>query len=446
MADTNPTQNSVQFDPMDQKLIILRMLEDAKSSSTPEIQILIAATQHQLQEDKITTMSEIVKLTNRLIAQIENQDKAAPTLDFLRKNGLYRMMYRYPKTLGQQLPDNNILNTLLRSGFIGVGVSAVLIAAFVTVMLIGAPLWVVAISSGLFVGSSVYLSGLLYGVVNDIFATHANLPYFLLGHQPQQKSLLQTNDKFAQGIAWGVAATFGPVVIASVLFTVAATITAIFVPLATFVMPVFMIAIPLIAVWADFYARSNTNERHCAGSNLYQKEGLDFMSPTPKERGAWWANSDRNLFGFTKVPLIGLGALATVVTLSGVSMFLPAVLFASPLIAVLVPAACAGAAVIALTACGLYMHANRNSHIDDRYNLEFDRDEVIYDLYLDEDLDYAHELLKRKDNFTKVAKKPDLSEQQQEADRNNFSIIFPFRNNTDSIPEVPVDQPTIQYK
>ena len=442
MADTNHTQNSIQFNPMEQKLIILRMLEDAKSSATSEIQILIAATQHKLQEDKITTMREIVKLTNHLVAQIENQDKAAPTLDFLRKNGLYRMLYRYPKTLGQQLPDDNILNTLLRSGFIGVGVSTVLIAAFVTVMLIGAPLWLVAISSGLFVGSSVYLSGLLYGVVNDIFATHANLPYFLLGHQPQQKSILQTNDKFAQGIAWGVAATFGPVVIASVLFTVAATITAFFVPLATFVMPVFMIAIPLIAVWADFHARSNTEERMHAGSNLYQIEGLNFMSPTQKEKGAWWANSDRNLFGFTKVPLIGLGALATVVTLSAVSMFLPAALFASPLIAVLIPATCATVAVMALIGCGVYMHANRNSHIDDRYNLEFDRDAVIYDLYLDEDLDYAQELLKRKDNFTEVVKEPDLSKQQEEADRSNYSIIFPFRNNTDSIPEVPVAQQT----
>ncbi|KTD50816.1 hypothetical protein [Legionella quateirensis] len=441
MTGKNDSQNSTQLNPMEQKLIILRMLDDAKSSSTLEIQRLIALTQHKLQDNKIKTMSEIVKLTNYLIAQIENEDKSGPTLDYLRKKGLYRMLYRHPKTLGQQVPEDDILKTLLRNGFLGVGIATVLIPVFVTIMMLGAPLWLVAISSGLFVGSSVYLSGLLYGVVNDIFATHANLPYFLLGHQPQQKSLLQTNDKYAQGIAWGVAATFGPVVLASILFTVVATITAFFVPLATFVMPVFMIAIPLIAVWAEFNTRNNTKERLNAGSNLYQIEGLNFMSPTPKEKGAWWANSDRNMFGFTKVPLIGLGCLAAVVTLSSVSMFLPSVLFASPLIAVLLPSAFAVAATMTLIGCGLYMYANRNNHLDDRYNLEFDRDEVIYDLYLDEDLDYAHELLNRKDNYTALSTEPELVEKQKEADRNNYTMIFPFRKDNDSIPPIPVEQP-----
>lgn len=406
MSGTNQANPRETFDAEDQRIIIIRMLEQAKSTANLEIQQLIALSQKYLialsqkylnDKFKTNTMKQVVIIANSLIAKLEHIEEAKPTLNFLREKGLYRMLYRYPKFKGEQLPEDDILNALLRNGFIGVGISTLLIAAFVAVMLVGAPLWVVAISSGLFVGSSVYLSGIVYGVVNDLFATNANLPYFLLGHQPQQKSLLQTNDKIAQGVAWGVAATFGPVVIASVLFTIVATITAFFVPMATFALPVLMLAMPLIAVGAEFYARERTKEHAKThldpGSNAYQVLGLQFMSPTIEEKAAWYANSDRNVFGFTKVPFIGLGGLAGLVTLSAVSTYLPAALFASPLIAVFVPAAFAGSAVLTLAACGVYMYANKSTHIDDRNNLEFDREEVVYDLYLDEDQDYANELL-----------------------------------------------------
>lgn len=397
MAGTNYQIPHEHFDVTAQKLIIIRMLEQSKIAANLEIQQLITATQQQLKNKSLTEMQEVVRLTNLLIARLENHKEAKPALKFLREKGLYRMLYRYAKLKGKQLPEDDILNTLLNNGFIGVGISALLIAAFVAVMLIGAPAWIVAVSSGLFVGSTVYLSGLIYGVVNDLFATYANLPYFLLGHQPQQKTLMQTNDNIAQGIAWGVAATFGPVILASILFTVVATITAFFVPIATFALPVLMLAMPLIAIGAEFYAQEKTKEHaqnpETIGSNLYQVTRLRFMSPTSEEKGAWHANSDRNFFGFTKVPLIGLGGLIGLVTLSAVSTMLPAALFASPLIAVLIPAAFAGAAVVALAACGTYMYVNRHSHIDNRNNLEFDRDEVIYDLYLDEDMNYANELL-----------------------------------------------------
>ncbi|HFF3630602.1 hypothetical protein OQJ02_04525 [Legionella sp. PATHC032] len=179
------------------------------------------------------------------------------------------------------------MQKLLRYGFIGVGISAVMILLFIYTAFFTAPFWLTAITTGLFVGASAYLSGILYGVVNDIFATHANLPYFLLGHQPQQTSLLRTNDKVAQGIAWGVAATFGPVVLATLLFTVAATITAFFVPMATFLLPAMMIAMPLIAVGAEFYARKKAHDYidaeedfYWIGSNDYQRTGLNYMCPT----------------------------------------------------------------------------------------------------------------------------------------------------------------------
>lgn len=402
----------------EQKTIIIEMLEEAKNKSTIAIKAILDRAQKEL--ENISSMQQLVRKTNLLLVNLENLEEAKSTLQFLEDKGFYRMLYRNPKFKGQELPKDDILNTLLRNGFIGVGVSALLIGVFVVAMLLSAPFWIGAIASGLFVGASVYLSGILYGVVNDLFATHSNLPYFLLGHQPQQTSLLRTNDKVAQGIAWGVAATFPLVTIAAIVFTIAATITAFFVPIATFVLPLLMIAMPLIALGAEFYARTKVKEYSelsyelSVGSNEYQSEGLDFMSPTKQDRAAWHANSDRNMFGFTRVPLIGLGGFAALFTLSGVSMFLPAVLITLPLTAVIIPAAFAGAAALALLVGGLYTYINRNRHVDDRNNLDFENVSVNYDLYLEEDTEYVKSLL--------ASKKQDITSSPNVA---HFDSLFP---------------------
>lgn len=417
-ATTSSLKQARNFNEQEQKLILIQILEEAKIQlNIEELQTQISTVQQIL---KTKTIKHGVEAINLLLAEFEHIKEAESVIDFLKEKGLYRMLYRFPKFMGQELlPKDDILNDLMKYGFIGVGVSVVFIAAFVATLLLSAPFWAVAISSALFVGASVYLSGILYGVVNDLFATHANLPYFLLGHQSQQKSLLRTNDKIAQGIAWGVAATFGPVVIATIVFTVAALITAFFVPMAHFILPIMMIAMPLIAVGAEIYARVKTKEysenppHSFFGSNGYQMDGLAFMSPTMQERGAWFANSDRNMFGFTGVPIIGLIGLGVLLVLSGVSMFLPAVLFFSPIIAVIVPAAFAGATALFLGCAGLYTYINRNRQIDDRYNLEFERESVNYELYLDEDMDYATELLQKN------------SEQRLEGIADGSSIHYP---------------------
>ena len=395
-----------KFSETQQIHILHSMLEEAKSTVNlnPDEPIYRALHACQKQLKLENQLQNAIVAVNELIITLETIDTEQTTINYMKTQGLYRILYRNPKILGQELPQNDDLHTLLRSGFLGVGISALAILFFVATAFCAAPVWLTAISAGLFTGASVYLSGILYGVVNDLFATQANLPYFLLGHQPQQTSLLRTNDKVAQGIAWGVAATFGPVVLATILFTVASTITAFFVPMATFILPITMIAMPLIAVGAEFYARSKARsylklaaERQrdlpLRGANDYQATGLAFMCPTNEERAAWYANSDRTMFGFTKVPFIGLAGLVSLITLSAVSMFLPTLLFASPIIAVAIPAACAGIACLALIAGGAYMYANRNKQVDDRYRLEFERTEIEPDLYFDEDLTYVNKLM-----------------------------------------------------
>lgn len=388
------------FNEKEQIKILYFILEDAKNKFSKDKEICMLITEHQLKLNNEENLKKAIKTVNLFIIDLEEKDHNGVTIAYLKKQGLYRILYRNPKIMGQELRSDDILNQLLRNGFIGVAASALIIIFFTATAFFAAPFWLTAIATGLFVGASVYLSGILYGVINDLFATHANLPYFLLGHQPQQKSLLKTNDKFAQGIAWGVAATFGPVVIATILFTVVATITAFFVPVATFLLPLIMIAIPLIAVGTEFYARKKAREYIALateflgmGANQYQQIGLDYMSPTKAERAAWYANSDRNLFGFTRVPLIGLGALVSLIVLSAVSPLLPAFIFVSPIIAVAVPAAFAAIACVTLIAAGIYMYANRNKQIDDRYRLEFDRAEIEPNLYLDEDMTYVRGLI-----------------------------------------------------
>lgn len=389
------------YSEKEQVEILYFILEDAKNKLEKDSEIYDLIAKHQLKLQDKENLKEAIQIVNKFIIHLEVKDQNRATLNYLKKQGLYRILYRNPQIMGKELPKNNILHKLLRSGFVGVAISALIILLFATTTFFAAPFWLTAIATGLFVGASAYLSGILYGVVNDLFATHSNLPYFLLGHQPQQTSLLRTNNKVAQGVAWGVAATFFPVMIATVLFTVAATITAFFVPIATFLLPVMMIAMPLIAVGATFYARKKARQYIAQGekfmgigSNNYQKKGLDYMCPTKPERAAWYANSDRNMFGFTKVPFIGLAALVGLIVLSAISMFLPPLLFVSPIIAIAIPTAFAAVTCISLIAAGVYMYVNRNKQVDDRYRLEFERTAIEPNLYLDEDMAYVDGLVK----------------------------------------------------
>lgn len=412
----------------DQIKILHLILEDTKANltNTGELHTLITACQQKLNSE--TELKKAIEIVNLFLIDLEQKDKQKKTITYLKNHGFYRIIYHNPQIMGQELPPNDSLRNLLRNGFVGVAASALIILLFAATAFFAAPFWLTAIATGLFVGASVYLSGIVYGVVNDLFATHANLPYFLLGHQPQQKSLLRTNDKVAQGIAWGVAATYGPVVLATIVFTVAATITAFFVPMATFILPAMMIAMPLIAIGAEFYARKKAFEyleflsqggRFESRANDYQREGLNYMCPNTADHATWHANSDRNHVGFTKVPLVGVVALVSLLVLSGVSVFLPALLFASPVIAIAIPAAFAATACVGLMAAGVYMYINRNKQVDDRYRLEFDRASIEPNLYLDEDRSYIDGLVK-----THGIQGTTIEAIPSDGDKRTFSSIF----------------------
>lgn len=396
-----------QFSYQEQLTILKQMLinerQKLKKDSTDYklIEHTLTEFKNQSDQDALIQLENAKTLLKIMIAQLEQQSDGSKLLQNLKNSGLFRMLYHHSNVQGRLLPKNDILNVLLKNGFIGVGISALFIALFIATSIFTVPAWLSVLSTGLFTGGVTYLSGMLYGVVNDLFATRANLPYFLLGHQPQQLSLLKTNDPAAQGIAWGIAATFGPVAAASVVFTIAATITAAFVPLATFCLPVMMIAMPLIAVGAEIYAQQRTTEIEQTSAvnriyfylNPYQSNGIRQMCLTNREKAAWFANSDRNMFGFTRVPLIGLAALIGLVGLSATGLA-PIALMGSTLFSTILPIGFASVIATLLSGAGIYMHVNKDTQLDDRYKLNFDNEfETIDDLYLDQDLDLAQQLI-----------------------------------------------------
>lgn len=362
--------------------------------------------------DSKTQLSMINDKIRHFIPEIE-VDHLHTLISHFQENGLYRMFYHKARIKGERNTSN--LSLFLKLGFVGIALAALAVTFFAVVSALAAPAWLMVIANGLFASAMVYLSAISYGIINDIYATHANLPYFLFGHQPQQHSLIETNDPIAQGIAWGVAATFEPAAIAATIFGIATTITASFVPVANVVFPIALTAMPLLARQVDQHAQKNQQERLeqfidfpeeslTTGSNAYQKNASMVLYTKKAEYTAYRANSDRNSFGFEKVPLMGVGLLGTMVTLSAAHAFLPTFLF-SAAATTLLPVAIAGVGIILVSSAGIYTYVNRNKQIDNRFKLAFDQelDADLDELYLDQDLMRIQEFTQKQTPVTSPA-------------------------------------------
>lgn len=267
---------------------------------------------------------------------------------------------------------------LLKLGYVGLAVATVLVLFFGAVAVLGGPFWLFAIAAGLFAGATVYVGALLYGVINDLFATKDTVSYFRVGHQQQQHSMFRTNNPVAIGVGWGVAAVAPLGIIAGVVFAVGVGVMSFFFPPAAFVFPLLLITLPLIAFAADRIAKWLANKplirerTYLAGSNTYQRNALEVMAPTEDDRAAWIATGGpRNGFGFIGMPVVAVLALITILVLTGVCAALPAMLF-TPMMVVAVPMICTTIAILILAGLGAYMYANRNKQTDDRNKMNFD--------------------------------------------------------------------------
>lgn len=294
---------------------------------------------------------------------------------------------------GQESPD---LKSILDRGIISVLLAILGIAAFTLVNIFAAPFVLSVIATAIFAGSMVYMMGISYGILNDILACRKNLPYFLLGHQDWQHSVIHSNKPGAQAVAWGILATSDLSLIAGALFTIATLIAGFFVPVATFVLPIMMLAIPLIVLAGDkfadygydktlrelqlnekgFLGKQNNAWQWIARLNNYQTEALEIMCPTNEDKAAWFANGYRNGFGYVALPILGLVALTGVCILAGISHLLPAILFSS-LFSAVIPGAIAAIVVIAVVAGLVYLALNHDKQIDNQFKLDFGNAESL---------------------------------------------------------------------
>jgi hypothetical protein len=203
----------------------------------------------------------------------------------------------------------------------------------------GAPLVVTAFIDAWFAGSVIYLSGLGYGIVNDMIACRKNLPYFLLGHQPGQRSIIKSNDPNANAVAWGILATFGLSFIAAIVFAIPVLIMGLTgLPFAGFVLPIIGLGIPLALFLAHRFAGNYVEniptlkqgqKDQCIDNldlDVYQKNRLKIWLKDTKDLKNWISNSARNGFGYLVMPLLGLAGLVSIITCSALGHALPIVL------------------------------------------------------------------------------------------------------------------------
>lgn len=415
-----PTQITAMPSASEQSQFLLHLIQRANKevTLTTAEQLKIAALEQDCANilaapnAATTQLADIRDKIKRFIPELEIS-RFQKLVTHFQENGLYRMFYHKARIKGQR--NTSDLNKYLKSGFAGVALSIPAVALFAATSMLGAPTWTMPLSNGLFASAMIYLSALAYGITNDIYATAANLPYFLFGHQPKQHSLIETNDPIAQGVAWGVAATYEPALAAAIIFGIATTITAAFAPIPNIIFPIGLSAMPLLAKVVDLHAAREMQKKiellsdfpddaFSTGSNEYQRNASSILQTTKQEYAAYRANSDRNSFGFSKVPYVGVGMLVMMLILSVAHSILPSSLF-STTATTLLPITVACISIIAISALGIYTYINRNKQIDNRFKLAFDQelDADLDELYLDEDLLRIQEFTQKQTPATSCA-------------------------------------------
>lgn len=295
-----------------------------------------------------------------------------------------------PPALRQGVIDKDMQNGL-KIGIFTALFAILGIGAFTLTSFIGAPFVVSVLINAWFAGSNIYLAGLTYGIINDLIAVRWNLPYFLIGHNPGQRSLLKTNDPNTTAIGWGILATFFPSLIATVLFTAATLITGfIGLPFAGFVLPAIALAMPLALIGADLFARYRFAQRAKDPQALaeikrdlqspysfmldpYQTDRLAHWIKTPADANAWHANSDRNLFGYLSMPLLGIAGLTSIITVTAMHALIPALLF-SATFSVFPPIGLGLLLATGILAACTYLYFNRNKKVANGFQLDFPDD------------------------------------------------------------------------
>ncbi|MDF1828141.1 MAG: hypothetical protein P1U39_07665 [Legionellaceae bacterium] len=367
---------------------------------------------------------QISRLTKSLVETIEDENLCPALVEAYRNRHIYQMLY-YNGVMGHYTTGGPfgiyhrekyppLGPTIMKFAMVGLGFATLSVAFFATVALLGLNGgWIIA-ATALFGSAVAYMAGLLYGIINDIFATKANLPYFLLGHQATQHSFFISNDRFVQAIGWGIIAAQPIAIIAAIVFgvTIAAVMASAASPVLTFALPILLVVVPLFAACANVFANYSADKYIQKGISLrilsedrkqefrtalnlptnaewinldqidfdsesfrnlaknydllndYQLDGLALMSASKKDKANWLANNDRNLLGYIGTPLLAITGLVLMLTLTSVP-----VIFFSPLLSTIIPLVAAVIAIASLATALTYVSVNKEKQIDNRYKL-----------------------------------------------------------------------------
>lgn len=398
-------------------------------------------TKHACLEDQIS------RVTKQFIETIEDQQLCPALLQAYRERHINQILYHHGVIGHYQTGERSYTGrtiydkythppkgaTIIKFAMVSLVFTSLSVAFFATAALLGlSGGWIIA-ATALFGAAVAYMGGLLYGIVNDIFAVKANLPYFLLGHQASQYSYFSSNDPLVQATGWGVIAAQPIAIIAAVVFGVAifSTMMASTAPVLTFMLPLMLLVVPLFAVCANSYAKRCANNYITNGFNMnslpnhlksqliralnleptdqsvdldkinfdlpglrlfilnlellnpYQLDGLALMSSSKQAKANWLANSDRNLLGYAVTPLLAVASLILMLTLTSA----PSVLF-SPLLSIVIPVVSATVAITVLASLFAYTLVNKDKQVDNRYKLFTDLgagEKKMDELYLTEE-------------------------------------------------------------
>lgn len=245
-------------------------------------------------------------------------------------------------------PDKSYDKKYLNPAFLSVAISMLLIVTYGAGQFTALPAVLDSVLHACYIGATVQLIGVNYGIFNDMLACRTCIEYFTDGHTAMHRKLVPTNDPNINAFAWGVHATWGLSTLAGVLFGVATlvcnlkglpTIPSLPLLLAVPAMATVFIADKIAHKSIDSLSQQEKQSKIEWFDNHYLKAlpGCDnvYLSNVPKEKRLdWLVNGQRNAIGYIALPATSLIALiaSCVLRTKGISLaalsFSPSVGFA----------------------------------------------------------------------------------------------------------------------
>lgn len=362
-----------------------------------------------------------------MIADIETNTPNSYLLYCFKEKGLYKTLYEVP--CHQGVIDAN-LQALVNVGFERVLVSAGLLVLYGALGAMGMPIILMALLNGAFAGAYMYLNGVIDGIYTQRRAARESLPSLLLGYDNGHYSVMKSNHRLPQAIAWGMIESTERAYLAGVVFFLAAMTLTFFCSVNMWVFPLMTIMTPIVSKLVALCVRSPYQKELNLYTNAYQQKASVAMAMTHTEKNAWSMNLKRKRMAhraFISSMFLGLSGL---ICSSLLSAHLP-VVFGTLLLNTVLPFTCIVPVTLLIAAAGVYLYQKKNEQHNNRFKLSFEPKEAveISDFAQDEE-SALYELMKSQEHKTDPASltyssrvPPDgMESYQEESESHSYSL------------------------